>query len=71
MMVSTSKVSCYICGEFQYNPFVDELGNLRCRHCGCKSIVDFQQAVDILMEVYREGNMPDHVEEYLDEVVIE
>lgn len=65
------KVGCYNCGEIDGEVLEDDLGRNICGRCHSRSIVDFVTMLDLLMEVHREGNMPQYLDEYLDEVVIE
>lgn len=58
-------LGCYICGQIEGGYCEDELGNLVCEECGNKSMVDFQTALDILIDVGLHGNLPPRLEEYL------
>ena len=66
--MTVSRFKCFKCGESMVSPSRNELDQPICIHCLGRSVVDFQAAVDILMEVYDAGNLPEHLREYLDEV---
>lgn len=65
------KYGCFHCGEIDGEVYDDELGRTTCRVCDTRSIVDPVTALDILREVDMDGNLPEHVQEYVDNVELE
>ena len=55
---------CFRCGAINEGFEIDEEGFAVCLCCGERSVVDFQQALDLLNDFYRRGySIIDHPEQ--------